>query len=64
KTRVPATFVSCVAEGYPARPFFQPFAKKARAYGWQVEELKTGHDCHVESPQQVANILFSASPGS
>ncbi len=57
----PASFVSCVAEGYPARPFFQPFAEKARAFRWQVNELNTGHDCHVESPREVAQILLSAA---
>ncbi len=60
KTRIPATFVSCIAEGYPAKPFFQPFAAKARACGWSVAELNTGHQCHVERPAQVADILLSA----
>jgi len=46
-------------EDYPVRPFFRPFAEKARASGWQVHELNTGHDCHVESPVEVANILLS-----
>jgi hypothetical protein len=64
KAKVPSTFVSCVAKEYPARPFFEPFAKKARAYGWQVIELNTGHDCHVESPTEVASILVSAAAGS
>ncbi|SPF41014.1 Esterase [Candidatus Sulfotelmatobacter kueseliae] len=62
KAGTPATFVSCVAEGYPARPFFEPFARKARASGWEVAEVKTGHDCHVERPDEVANILLSAAP--
>lgn len=61
KASIPAVFVSCVAEEYPARPFFEPFAKKARACGWQVNELKTAHDCHVERPEVVANILLSAA---
>ena len=60
KADIPAIFVSCVAEGHPERPFFEPFAKKARACGWRVSELKTGHACHVESPQEVANTLSSA----
>jgi hypothetical protein len=47
---------------YPARPFFAPFAAKARASGWNVAEVKTGHDCHVERPGEVADILLSASP--
>jgi pimeloyl-ACP methyl ester carboxylesterase len=58
KARIPATFVSCVAEGYPARPFFAPFAAKARASGWNVAEVQTGHDCHVERPGEVADILL------
>lgn len=59
KSRIPATFVSCVAEDYPAKPFFQPFAVKARACGWDVVEMNTGHDCHVERPAEVAGILNS-----
>ncbi len=61
KAKVPATFVGGVAEGYPARPFFQPFARKARALGWKVAEVATGHDCHVEQPDEVAEILMSSS---
>jgi len=61
KASIPATFVASVAEGYPARPFFEPFARKARASGWEVAELETGHDCHVERPGEVANILLSAA---
>jgi pimeloyl-ACP methyl ester carboxylesterase len=64
KARIPATFIACVAEGYPARPFFEPFARKARASGWEVAELKTGHDCHVERPTEVADILLSATTRS
>jgi len=61
RAKVPATFVSCVAEGYPARPFFEPFAKKARAYGWKVIEVDTGHDCHVERPGEIAEILIDGT---
>jgi pimeloyl-ACP methyl ester carboxylesterase len=61
KAGIPATFISCVADGYPAKPAFAPFAAKARASGWEVAELKTGHDCHVERPDEVADILLSAS---
>ncbi len=61
KASVPATFVAGVAEGYPARPFFEPFACNARASGWEVVELKTGHDCHVERPGEVADIFLSAA---
>jgi pimeloyl-ACP methyl ester carboxylesterase len=60
KASVPATFVSCVAEGYQARPYFAPFAAKARSSGWKIAEVKTGHDCHVERPSEVAEILLAA----
>lgn len=59
KRSLPATFVQCAAEDYPARPFFAPFADKARALGWHVVEVPTGHDCHVERPQEIADILMS-----
>jgi pimeloyl-ACP methyl ester carboxylesterase len=61
KASSPAAFVTCVAEGYPARQFFAPFAAKARASGWEVAEVKTGHDCHVERPGEVADILLSVA---
>ncbi|MGP0019314.1 MAG: alpha/beta fold hydrolase [Candidatus Sulfotelmatobacter sp.] len=61
KASIPATFVASVAEGYPARPFFAPFAAKARASGWQVAELQTGHDSQVERPGEVAKILLAAA---
>ena len=61
KASIPATFVASVAEEYPARRFFAPFAGKARAAGWEVAELETGHDCHVERPSEVADILLSAA---
>lgn len=61
KADIPATFVSCVAEGYPAKAFFEPFAIKSRASGWEVVELDTGHDCHVERPDEVAYVLLSAA---
>jgi pimeloyl-ACP methyl ester carboxylesterase len=61
KKYIPATYVSCVAEGYPARPFFEPFANKARELGWRVVRMNTGHDCHAEQPEEVAKVLLSAA---
>ncbi|MBV9574440.1 MAG: alpha/beta hydrolase [Acidobacteriales bacterium] len=60
KSNIPATFVACVAQRYPAREFFKPFAEKARASAWEVVELKTGHDCHVERPSEIAMLLLAA----
>jgi pimeloyl-ACP methyl ester carboxylesterase len=61
RARLPVTFISCVADGYPAKPFFRPFAEKARASGWHLVELDSGHDCHVERPAHVADVLTSHS---
>jgi len=61
KASIPAIFVASVAEGYPARPLFGQFARKARASGWTVVELDSGHDCHVERPEDVASILLSSA---
>src|SRR3984957_1378960 len=36
KAGIPATYLASVAEEYPARPFFAPFAERARASGWEV----------------------------
>jgi pimeloyl-ACP methyl ester carboxylesterase len=60
KAKIPTSYVSCIAEDYPARPIFEPFARKAREAGWQVTTLNTGHDCHIELPAEVANILLTA----
>jgi pimeloyl-ACP methyl ester carboxylesterase len=59
KASIPAIYISCVAQNYPARPVFKVFADKARACGWDVAELNTGHECHVERPSEVAHILLS-----
>ena len=61
KAALPATFIACIAENYPARPFFEPFAQKATATGWDVIQMDSGHDCHVERPADVAQILLSAA---
>lgn len=61
KSQLPASFLACVAQNYPARPFFAPFADKARKSGWAVMDVDTGHDCHVEQPQRVASLLIAAA---
>jgi pimeloyl-ACP methyl ester carboxylesterase len=61
KAGMPATYVTCVAEDYPARPLFQPFAEKARVSGWDVVAVESGHDCHVERSGDVAGTLLSTT---
>lgn len=55
------TYIACVREGYPARAVFEPFATRARQEAWQYHELPTGHDCHVEMPDAVADLLLARS---
>ncbi len=57
----PRTYIAATGEDYPARVVFQPFAGKARREGWAYFELAAGHDCHVEMPDAVVEILLSAA---
>ena len=59
-TTLDRTYIVCVADGYPARAAFEPFARRARAEGWHYHELPTGHDCHVEMPNEFASLLVSS----
>jgi pimeloyl-ACP methyl ester carboxylesterase len=53
--RVPATFVECVSW----MRVFQSQAERARAKGWPVHELATGHEAMVTAPQELADVLLS-----
>jgi pimeloyl-ACP methyl ester carboxylesterase len=53
------TYIACTAENYPARVAFQPFAAQAQREGWRYFELPTGHDCHVEMPEEFSQILLN-----
>lgn len=55
--KLPRTFIACTAEGYPARAVFQQFADRAQREGWDYHELPTGHDCHVEKPDEFVQLL-------
>lgn len=59
RASVPSSYVSCIADDYPAKPFFLPFADKARRLGWTLSEVDCGHDCHVEQPEAIAKLLFA-----
>lgn len=52
-------YIACVAEGYPARAVFQQFADRAKREGWRYHELPTGHDCHVEAPEEFSRLLWN-----
>ena len=56
--QLPSHYIACTSPSYPARPFFAPFAEKARAAGWNVTDIVSGHDCHVEQPALVMDALL------
>ena len=58
--RLPRAYLACVADGYPARAAFARFARRAQADGWPYFELPTGHDCHVELPEEFCRCLGEA----
>jgi pimeloyl-ACP methyl ester carboxylesterase len=53
---IPRAYISCT-EG-PLTPVFGPFAEKARAAGWPVRNLSTGHDAMLIAPDAVAHLLL------
>lgn len=53
---LPRGFVYCT-EG-PITHVFAPFAEKARAEGWELRELATGHMAMLTAPREVAELLL------
>jgi hypothetical protein len=56
-TTLSRVYIACVREGYPARAAFDQSAKRAQREAWEYHELPTGHDCHVEMPDVVSELL-------
>jgi pimeloyl-ACP methyl ester carboxylesterase len=52
--RLPATYVRCTDPPYTALDWAEA---RARALGWPVETIATGHDCMVSAPQETADLL-------
>lgn len=52
---LPRAYIHCTL-GTTA-PIFAPFSAKARAEGWRVYELATGHSPMLTMPEQVAGLL-------
>ena len=50
---VPAAFVECVSW----MRVFAAQAERARARGWPVHELETGHEAMVTAPEELARVL-------
>ena len=53
---LPRAFIHCTAG--PTTPRFAPFAQQARATGWTVRELATGHNAMLTAPQPLVELLL------
>lgn len=52
---VPAAYIDCV----DWMQVFAPYAARARAAGWPVHTLQTGHEAMVTAPQELAAALLA-----
>lgn len=52
---VPAVFVECV----DWMRVFRAHAERARARGWPVHEIPTGHEAMVTAPKELADVLLA-----
>lgn len=57
---VPAAFVECVSW----MRVFRSQAERARAKGWPVHELPTGHEAMVTAPEELAAVLLEIAKGA
>jgi pimeloyl-ACP methyl ester carboxylesterase len=55
---LPRVFIHCTANPPTTPDGFGPFAAKARASGWPVYELATGHLAMLTAPREVAELLL------
>lgn len=55
---LPRVFIHCTKNPPTTPPVFAPFAAKARAAGWAVCELETGHAAMLTAPREVAELLL------
>jgi hypothetical protein len=53
---IPRAYIHCTSG--PSTPIFAPFAEKARAEGWPVHELATGHDAMLTVPHELSDLLI------
>lgn len=60
-TKLRRAYIACNVAGYRLGEVFEPFAAQARLEGWPYLALPTGHDCHVEMPEECVEFLDSLS---
>lgn len=54
---LPRVFIHCTANPPTTPDVFGPFAARARAAGWAVREIATGHLAMLTAPRELAAIL-------
>jgi pimeloyl-ACP methyl ester carboxylesterase len=55
---LPRVFIHCTGNPPTTPDVFGPFAVKARAKGWEVRELATGHLAMLTAPRELAALLL------
>jgi hypothetical protein len=53
---LPRVFIHCT--GGPTKSLFGTFAAKAKAKGWDVREMPTGHDVMLTTSRELADMLL------
>jgi pimeloyl-ACP methyl ester carboxylesterase len=54
-------FIHCTGNPPSTPDGFRPFAVKARAMGWAVRELATGHLAMLTAPRELADLLLEVA---
>ena len=55
---LPRVYIHCTGGLTTSTPLFAPFATKAKADGWQVREMATGHLAMLTAPRELAELLL------
>lgn len=58
---LPRVFIHCTGDPATTLPVFATCAAKARASGWEVHELVTGHVAMLTAPREVAELLHKVA---
>jgi pimeloyl-ACP methyl ester carboxylesterase len=59
---VPHVYIDCRPDDVDENHWvFSPFAKRARADGWECRSLPVGHDAHVLAPESLAAMLLEVA---
>ena len=58
---IPRVFIHCTRNPVTTPRLFDAFAEKARAAGWKVYEVASGHLAMLTAPNEVAEVLLRVS---